>query len=53
MQPTDDPDSYISAEKLLLQMAQKDSFPEEFKALASERPLPSNSSILIPRVRQR
>lgn len=41
----DDSESYISAEKLLLQQAQKDSFPEEFKALASERPLPSNSRL--------
>ncbi|KAL1267170.1 hypothetical protein QQF64_002845 [Cirrhinus molitorella] len=40
-----DSESHISAEKLLLQRAQKDSFPEEFKALSSERPLPSNSRL--------
>lgn len=42
-QSPDDSESYISSEKLLLQQAQKDSFPEDFKALVSERPLPSNS----------
>lgn len=41
----DDSEGYISAEKFLLQQAQKDSFPEEFKALTSERPLPSNSRL--------
>ncbi|XP_073731871.1 uncharacterized protein [Misgurnus anguillicaudatus] len=44
-QPTDDSLNFISAERLLLQQAQKDSFPEEFKALASDRPLPSNSRL--------
>ncbi|KAL0153566.1 hypothetical protein M9458_051180 [Cirrhinus mrigala] len=44
-QSIDDSERYISAEKLLIQRAQKDSFPEEFKALATERPLPSNSRL--------
>ncbi|KAL1251844.1 hypothetical protein QQF64_019640 [Cirrhinus molitorella] len=44
-QSTDNSESHISAEKLLLQRAQKDSFPEEFKALTSGRPLPSNSRL--------
>lgn len=44
-QSPDDSESYISSEKLLLQQAQKDSFPEDFKALVSERPLPSNSRL--------
>ncbi len=43
--PPDDSESYILAEKLLLRQAQKDSFPEEFNALASERSLPSNSRL--------
>lgn len=44
-QPQDDSGSYILAEKLLLQQSQRDSFPEEFKALTTNRPLPSNSRL--------
>lgn len=42
-QSSADSETYITAEKLILQHAQ--SFPEDFKALASERPLPSNSRL--------
>jgi len=37
---------YVTAEKLLLQQAQRDSFPEEVKAVSSNRPLPSNSRLV-------
>ncbi|MGL5702013.1 MAG: hypothetical protein ACRCW5_02545, partial [Cetobacterium sp.] len=40
---TDETKHYLESERLLLQQAQRDSFPEEFKALSSNRPLPANS----------
>ncbi len=43
---TDEAEHYFEAERLLLQQAQRDSFPEEVKALSSNRPLPSNSRLM-------
>ncbi|KAI2644198.1 hypothetical protein H4Q32_029489 [Labeo rohita] len=42
----DEAKDYVSAERLLLQQAQRDSFPEEVKALSSNQPLPPNSQLV-------
>ncbi|KAL0177187.1 hypothetical protein M9458_026081, partial [Cirrhinus mrigala] len=43
---SDEAKHYVSAERLLLQQAQRDSFPEEVKALSSNQPLPPNSRLV-------
>lgn len=44
--PADVAEHYVTAERLLLQQAQRDSFPEEVKALSSNRSLPFNSRLV-------